>query len=242
MFYRWFFLSAASLISKRRPSKVSRGVGWRRSRKKTASDISPTPIRKFIGNKKCAIWHRLSTPVAFDALLFRNGATYQKSKQLCAPAPICYFSLKYFAHASPTFTWGHKVRHVAWNLVLSRSSSKISNKNVYEIWCNIGEQLRQWFYVFPIVWLVIPKIGILNSSALALQLKQPPDSKLTFSHHSLPHFFGRISRILWPFPDFIAHRFYNAVISQAPRPVVGTSVLVLFFSFYYVFCLVHVTD
>jgi len=38
-----------------------------------------------------------------------------------------------------------------------------------------------------------------------------PNSKLTFSinpsHHSLPHLFRQISRILWPFPDLIARRF-----------------------------------
>jgi len=62
----------------------------------------------------------------------------------------------------------------------------------------------------------------------SLHLRSTQNSKLTLSmnpsHHSLPHLFGRISRILWLFPDVIAHRFF-----------------VLFFFFFF-FCLISVID
>jgi len=50
---------------------------------KTDSEISPIPSLNLIGGggKKCEIWPRFSTTVAFDALWFRNGATYRKSIQ-----------------------------------------------------------------------------------------------------------------------------------------------------------------
>jgi len=46
---------------------------------KIQSGISPTHSLNFTGVKKCNIWLRFSTPFAFDASWFRNGARYRKS-------------------------------------------------------------------------------------------------------------------------------------------------------------------
>jgi len=62
------------------PSKLRQRFD-RRPTPKIHPDISPTPPLNFTGrvHHKFDIWPQFSIPVAFDALLLQNGATWSKS-------------------------------------------------------------------------------------------------------------------------------------------------------------------
>jgi len=65
------------------------------------------PFRNFTGAKKCKIWSRFSTAVAFEAQWFQSRATYRKSKTGEGSADDCTkYWQRHFAHPCPNFYWG----------------------------------------------------------------------------------------------------------------------------------------
>ena len=80
-------VSSPSTRSSRSP-KVYQRLGPRLSLKSDSLTFCP-PFPNFYRDKKCNIWPRFSITVAFDALSFRNYATYVQIKTCIESADDC---------------------------------------------------------------------------------------------------------------------------------------------------------
>jgi len=102
---------------------ISQTVDWKHisawvlgSARKISSDISSTLPLIFTGVKKSDILPRFSTPVAFEALWFRNGAKYHESKTCIGSGMIGF---RHFAHPASSFCRDKKCG--IWPQFLARS-------------------------------------------------------------------------------------------------------------------------